>query len=191
MTLDEIMSRQWVSIRKGHEVGLEAYGTGKVPFIRTSDISNFEVSIDPTKSVSEDIYQSLSQEQDLKPGTILMVVDGRYRIGRCAILHEFNYRCIVQSHLRIVTVSEEAPFSAFELLYLLSLGSVQRDVRSLVFIQSTLGSLGSRIREIKIPVPERKNQEFSAIIGSFTDALTQRAELLSLLSRFEESTVEL
>jgi type I restriction enzyme M protein len=191
MTLDEMISKKWISIRKGYEVGSEAYGTGDVPFIRTSDISNFEISIDPTKSVSQDIYQSLCKEQNLKPGTILMVVDGRYRIGRCAILHEFNYKCIAQSHLRIITVSEKAPFTSFELLYLLSLGTVQRDIRSLVFIQSTLGSLGSRIKEIKIPVPEKKNEEFSAIVSSFTNALTQRAKLLSLLSRFEESTIEL
>ena len=120
-----------------------------------------------------------------------MVVDGRYRIGRCAILHEFNYKCIAQSHLRIITVEKSAPFSPFELLYLLSLSSVQRDIRSLVFIQSTLGSVGSRIREIKIPVPDVRNAEFSTLVESFTEALTARAKLLNVLSCFDEATVEL
>lgn len=191
MSFEEMISKGWIFVRKGHEVGSEAYGTGDIPFVRTSDISNFEVSIDPTKSVNDEAFQAVRHEQNLGPGTILMVVDGRYRIGRCAILHDFNYRCIAQSHLRIISVNEKAPFTSFELLYLLSLGSVQRDIRSLVFIQSTLGSLGSRIREIKIPVPERRNDEFSAMVSSFTEALTQRAKLLSLLSRFDEATVEL
>ncbi|WP_447890014.1 N-6 DNA methylase [Pseudomonas hormoni] len=191
MTLGEMISKKWISIRKGHEVGSEAYGTGDVPFVRTSDISNFEVSIDPTKSVSEDIYNELKEDQGLKPGTILMVVDGRYRIGRCAILHEFNYRCIAQSHLRIISVSDEAPFSAFELLYLLSLESVQRDIRSLVFIQSTLGSLGKRIKEIEIPIPNKLDGGLSRTVESFTAALTERARLLSLLSGFEAASVEL
>jgi len=191
MSLEEMIQKGWVSIRKGHEVGSEAYGSGDIPFVRTSDISNFEVSIDPTKSVSDEVFQSVRLEQNLRPGTILMVVDGRYRIGRCAILHDFNYKCIAQSHLRIISVNDEAPFTAFELLYLLSLGSVQRDIRSLVFIQSTLGSLGSRIKEIKIPVPRRRNAEFSTVVESFTQALAQRAKLLSLLSSFEATTVEL
>lgn len=191
MSFEEMISRGWLSIRKGHEVGSEAYGTGEIPFIRTSDISNFEVSIDPTKSVSEEVYESVRHEQNLRPGTLLMVVDGRYRIGRCAILHEYNYKCIAQSHLRIISVSDDAPFSSFELLYLLSLPSVQRDIRSLVFIQSTLGSLGSRIKEIKIPVPTKRNQDFSSSVEVFTKSLTERARLLSLLSRFEETTVEL
>jgi len=191
MSLEDMVLNKWITIRKGHEVGSECYGTGDIPFVRTSDISNFEVSIDPTKSVSEEIYKSLSKEQNLNPGSILMVVDGRYRIGRCAILHEYNYMCIAQSHLRIISVSEKAPFTPFELLYLLSLASVQREIRSLVFIQSTLGSLGSRIKEIKVPVPERKDSDFSQTVSLFTDALSQRAMLLSLLSRFDEATIEL
>ncbi len=191
ISFDEMISKGWISIRKGHEVGSEAYGTGDVPFVRTSDISNFEVSIDPTKSVANDIYESLQLEQGLKPGSILMVVDGRYRIGRCAILHETNYKCIAQSHLRIINVSESAPFNAFELLYLLSLNSVQRDIRSLVFIQSTLGALGSRIKEVKLPIPKQKSQEFIESVDAFTLSLKERARLLSLLSQFEESMVEL
>jgi type I restriction enzyme M protein len=191
MSFQEMIDRGWISVRKGHEVGSEAYGTGDIPFVRTSDISNFEVSIDPTKSVSEEVFNTVRDEQNLKPGTILMVVDGRYRIGRCAILHEFNYKCIAQSHLRIITVNKGSPINSFELLYLLSLASVQRDIRSLVFIQSTLGSLGSRIKEIKIPVPQKQDSEFSALVSSFTEALTERAKLLSILSRFEEESVEL
>ncbi|MBU1723041.1 MAG: N-6 DNA methylase [Gammaproteobacteria bacterium] len=191
VSFEEMINRGWISIRKGHEVGSEAYGTGDIPFVRTSDISNFEVSIDPTKSVSEETFNSVKHDQGLKPGAILMVVDGRYRIGRCAILHEFNYKCIAQSHLRIITVEKTAPFNPFELLYLLSLASVQRDIRSLVFIQSTLGSLGSRVREIKIPVPDAQNAEFSTLVESFTEALTARAKLLNVLTSFDEATVEL
>ncbi|MEM8504473.1 MAG: N-6 DNA methylase, partial [Cyanobacteria bacterium P01_D01_bin.1] len=143
ISFDEMIRRGWISIRKGHEVGSAAYGTGNIPFIRTSDISNFEVSIDPTKSVSESIYHQYASDQNLRPGNILMVVDGRYRIGRSAILHKFNAKCIAQSHLRIISVNENrSPIGPFELLYLLSTKSVQRDIRSLIFIQSTLGSIG-------------------------------------------------
>jgi type I restriction enzyme M protein len=191
VSFEEMVSKNWISIRKGHEVGSEVYGTGDVPFVRTSDISNFEVSIDPNKSVSNEVYEALRSEQGLKPGSILMVVDGRYRIGRCAILHETNYKCIAQSHLRIINVSEDAPFTPFELLYLMSLNSVQRDIRSLVFIQSTLGALGKRITEVKIPIPKSRSDEFIESVNSFTHALQERARLLNSLSKFEEAVVEL
>lgn len=121
-----------------------------------------------------------------------MVVDGRYRIGRSAILHDCTAKCIAQSHLRIITVNEEtSPISSFELLYLMSLQSVQREIRSLVFIQSTLGSIGSRIKEVKIPVPKEKSPSFISKVDSFKNALEKRAILLSSLQDLDSQSVEL
>ena len=192
MTFEEMVKEGWLTIKKGHEVGSDAYGTGEIPFVRTSDISNFEISIDPTKSVSEDIYKKFSKDQNLKPGDILMVVDGRYRIGRSAILHEYNAQCIAQSHLRIISVSREvSPINPFELLYLLTMKSVQRDIRSLVFIQSTLGSIGTRIGEIKLPIPNRKDRKFEDNVTNFKSALEKRAELLSSLLDLDRQSIEL
>ncbi len=141
-------------------------------------------------STSINISEKYRAEQNLKPGNILMVVDGRYRIGRCAILNQFNYQCVVQSHLRIISVSQEAPIQPIELLYLLSLSSVQREIRSLVFIQSTLGSLGKRIKEIKLPLPE-KNEAWLSTIAKFSQVIDERAKLLQVLKTFDDYVVEL
>jgi type I restriction enzyme M protein len=192
ISLGEMIKKGWITIKKGHEVGSDVYGTGEIPFIRTSDISNFEISIDPTKSVSEEIYSRFSSEQSLQRGDILMVVDGRYRIGRCAILHGNNEKCIAQSHLRIIKVNvKKAPIDSYELLYLLSMKSVQRDIRSLVFIQSTLGSIGSRIKEIRVPIPKNKDHFFKEKVNRFRAALEERAKLLNSLMEIESQIVEL
>ena len=179
-----------INLRKGHEIGSESYGTGQIPFIRTSDISNFEISINPTNAVSREIYNKFKDEQNLKPGDILMVVDGRYRIGQCAILTEYNYKCVVQSHFKIISLSEKAPITPMELLYLLNLKSVQRQIRGLVFIQSTLGSLGKRINEIVIPIPE-KNDSWIATIKEFSSIIQERSRLLHKLGQFSSEDSEL
>lgn len=192
VSFDEMISKGWITIKKGHEVGSESYGTGKIPFVRTSDISNFEVSIDTSKCISEEIYEKYSSEQQLETGNILMVVDGRYRIGRTAILHDFNSKCVVQSHLRIISVNEEiSPLNSFELLYLLTLKSVQLEIRSLVFIQSTLGSIGTRIKEIQIPIPKNKTYDFTLKVENFKKALVDRASLLNSLLEIDSNSVEL
>ncbi len=192
ISFQEMIDKGWISIKKGHEVGSDAYGTGDVPFVRTSDISNFEISIDPTKSISNEIYHRFAKEQNLRPGNILMVVDGRYRIGRTAILHSYNAKCIAQSHLRIISVNEDvSPIDPFELLYLLSMKSVQRDIRSLVFIQSTLGSIGARIKEVKIPIPKKKDGSFIEKVNHFRASLTERARLLGSLLELENHSVGL
>jgi type I restriction enzyme M protein len=190
VSLGEMVKRGYIHIRKGHEVGADAYGTGDVPFIRTSDISNYEISIDPTRSVSEEIYQQYAGQQKLATGDILLVSDGRYRIGRTAILNEHNHRCVVQSHLRIITVTRRSPISTIELLYLLNLPMVQHQIRNLVFIQSTLGALGKRLNEVRVPVP-KPSRAWLSTIEEFKALVEGRARLLQQLQQFEHPGYEL
>lgn len=182
-TLGELVKAGFISIRKGHEVGSEAYGTGDIPFVRTSDIHNFEVSHDPTNCVSEETYEQYRYQQKLKSGDILMVVDGRYKIGRCAILQEWTTRCVVQSHLRIISLTQIAKFESAALLFSLTLPSVQREIRRLVFIQSTLGGLGSRISEIRLPDP-RSSASWGETVQRFGEAITARAHHAVYLQSF-------
>lgn len=190
ISMGEMVKKGYLQIRKGHEVGADAYGTGDVPFIRTSDISNYEVSIDPTRAVSDEIYQNFYGLQRLAPNDILMVADGRYRIGKTAILHEHNYQCIVQSHIKIITVTPKSPIEAIELLYLLNLPMIQHQIRNLVFIQSTLGSLGNRLNEIVLPLPV-KTEEWKKTISEFSQLIHGRAVLLQKLKDFEHAGYEL
>lgn len=190
VSLGDLIKQGAIKVKKGHEVGAEVYGTGDVPFVRTSDISNYEISIDPTKSVSEDVYALYKDQQSLKPGDILVVADGRYRIGRTAILNEFNFRCIVQSHIRILTVKQKSPLAAIELLYLLNLPVVQHQIRNLVFVQSTLGALGKRLGEILIPLP-KKTDRWAATVKEFDELIQGRAQLLRRLQAFEPVLYEL
>lgn len=74
-----MVTKGFLKIRKGHEVGAKSYGTGDIPFVRTSDISNYEISIDPTRSVSDEVYESVRDLEQLAPNDILMVADGRYK----------------------------------------------------------------------------------------------------------------
>ena len=189
-SLGDLVKEKLVSIRKGHEVGSDAYGTGEIPFVRTSDLSNFEISTDPTKAVSEDTYREYSVQQKLRAGDILMVVDGRYRIGATAMLTEHTCRCVVQSHLRIISAMREDRLDPYELLLALSLPSVKLRLRSLVFIQSTLGTLGTRLLELRIPVLHGDGP-WAARVHKFRDTLQRRAALLAELENMSGSDYEL
>ena len=186
ITLSELIEAKSLSIRSGHEVGSDAYGTGKIPFVRTSDINNLEISSDPTKSISEEVYSKYRGQQNLSDGDILFIADGRYRIGKTAILNKFNKRCVIQSHIDIISVSKDSPILPYELLYILNMASVQEQIRSLIFIQSTLGTLGSRIKEIMVPIPNR-TIDWNNKIDVFQNCLETRAELLSKVKVFEHS----
>jgi type I restriction enzyme M protein len=189
-TLGELVKEKTISIRKGHEVGSDAYGTGDIPFVRTSDLSNFEISTDPTKAVSEQIYENFAPQQKLHAGDILMVVDGRYRIGTTAMLTEHNSRCIAQSHLRIISAVRREKLDPYELLFALNLPSVKLRLRSLVFIQSTLGTLGNRLLELRIPVLHGEGA-WADRVAKFRDTLQRRSALLAELGGMAGQDYEL
>lgn len=195
ISVGELVERGFLAYRKGHEVGGESYGTGEIPFVRTSDISNYEISIDPTRGISAEIYEEYRAAQNLKLGDILMVCDGRYRIGRTAILHAETTRCVVQSHVRILSLSDSSPFNAYDLLFALNLPAVQRHIRNLVFVQSTLGALGSRLKEVMLPLPLNNlggdNAEWTRGVASLRGAIEGRAALLKQLREYEPITEEL
>lgn len=189
-TIGSLLKEGKLTIRKGHEVGSDAYGTGDVPFIRTSDITNFEISVDPTKSVSEEVFARFARQQGLRPGDILMVVDGRYRIGATAILGASNCRAVVQSHLRIIRVTQPSAVTPYALVLALSLPSVKLRLRDLVFVQSTLGTLGSRLLELEIPLLAGDGP-WKPRVDRFEQLLRQREESLSELHRMAGEEVEL
>jgi type I restriction enzyme M protein len=144
-------------ISTGDEVGKLAYGTGIIPFIRTSDISNWELKADPKHSVSEDIYNGLKIKQDVKAGDILMVKDGTYLIGTCAIVTEADEKILYQSHLYKIRINENKyGLDTFLLIALLSSTMVQKQIRSKQFTQDIIDSLGERIHELVLPIPKSK-----------------------------------
>jgi type I restriction enzyme M protein len=186
ISIGELVQNGFLNIHSGHEVGSEAYGTGNIPFIRTSDIINFELSSDPTNSVSEEIYNQYSKQQNLKEGDILFIADGRYRIGKTAIINKHNIKCIIQSHIDIFSLSDDAPIKPYEFVYLMNTQIVQEQIRNLVFIQSTLGTLGNRIKEIQMPLPIR-NDEWNRKIHVFQENIETRAKILAKLNAIQHS----
>lgn len=97
ISIGEMIQKGYLKRKSGKEVGSEAYGTGSIPFVRTSDIINFEISSDPTNSVSEEIYQQYAPQQNLSVGDILFIADGRYRIGKTAIITKYNIKSLIQA----------------------------------------------------------------------------------------------
>lgn len=190
LSIGDMIDQGILKVRKGHEVGSHAYGSGDIPFVRTSDVNNFEISTDPTNAISEDIYEEYRSQQNLRPGDILMVVDGRYRIGATAILTENNYRCVVQSHFRILSIANRDALDPYELLFALNLSSARLRIRDLVFVQSTLGTLGARLLELQVPVLHGKGP-WTERVRRFAEILKGRDSLLAEIRKMSGPDVEL
>lgn len=177
--LGDLVSSGILEITTGDEVGKLSYGTGVIPFVRTSDISNWEIKVDPKHCVSEEIYQSLAKKQDAREGDILMVKDGTYLIGTCAFITKYDTRIVFQSHLYKLRVKDTSELSPYLLLVALSSLPVRRQVKSKCFTQDIIDSLGNRIKELVLPIP--KDREVKERVTQIVkQAINQRIEAREL-----------
>lgn len=172
-----------LKITTGDELGKLAYGTGDIPFIRTSDISNWELKADPKHGVNRQLFEALQKKQDVQANDILMVKDGTYLIGTCAIVTEYDCEIIYQSHLyKIRVMPNSLDLNPFLLLAVLSSPVVQRQVKSKQFTQDIIDSLGERINELALPIPksEELRREITAMVRT---AIKDRVEARELTKK--------
>lgn len=155
--LGEMIDSGLIEIKTGDEVGKLAYGTGNIPFIRTTDISTWEIKIDPKHSISEEIYQTLATKQDVQENDILMVKDGSYLIGTCGFITKYDTRIVFQSHLYKLRVTDVSRLSPYLLLAALSSEPVRQQIKAKCFTQDIIDSLGDRIYELILPMPKDKS----------------------------------
>lgn len=179
----QLLDEQCVSMITGDEVGKLAYGGGDIPFIRTSDISNWEIKVDPKHCIDRELYESLRRKQDVQPYDILMVKDGTYLIGTCGIVTEYDREIVFQSHLYKIRVNDNPHgLNPFLLLAILASRFVQRQIRAKQFTQDIIDSLGERIRELLLPVPKASELR-EKITGMVKCAVTERIEARELARR--------
>ena len=177
LTMGKLLVDGVIDVKTGDEVGKLAYGTGNIPFVRTSDISSWEVKLSPKHGVSEEIFEKYKSKQNVLPNDILMVKDGTYLIGTCAILTEHDSRIIYQSHLYKIRVLKPEVISPFLLLAVLSSNPVKQQIKSKRFTQDIIDSLGKRIYELKLPIPkseEKRNKISQTVEKVITDRITAR-----------------
>lgn len=141
----DLVSSGVLQLSSGDEIGKLVYGSGKIPFIRTSDISNWEIKADPKHSVDESIYNSLKKKQDVQENDILIVKDGTYLIGTCAIITKYDLKILYQSHLYKIRVLKDTQYiNPFLLLAVLSSEIIQFQIKSKRVTHDIIDSLGTR-----------------------------------------------
>jgi type I restriction enzyme M protein len=156
VSLGQLVKDKIVSVNRGNEVGSQYYGMGEIPFVRTSDIVNWEIKIDPIKCIPEEIYKIYAKRQNIQENDVLLVADGTFLIGRTAVVSKLDKKIVIQSHLRRLRCLKTDILHPYILLYLLNTSIVQRQMRAKTFVQATISTMGSRIFEIILPIPTDK-----------------------------------
>lgn len=174
-------------IKRGDEVGSKNYRKyvdrkdSDIPFIRTSDLVNYEIDNYPDYYIDEEIYKEL--KQDLKPGDLLVSNDGK--IGLLAIL-TLEDKCIIQSHIRRVRFHKE--LNPFYVLAFLATASGQYQFQQYSFTQATIPTMSDRLGEVEIPIIDNQIQnQISQLVAEAFKLKTEKKKLFrEALTKVEE-----
>ena len=182
VVFEDLVNRKEISVSTGDEIGKMAYGTGLIPFIRTSDISNWEIKADPKQGVSEDIYVKYARKQGVKLNDVLFVRDGTYLIGSACLVTDADAKMLYQSHILKFRVAPNASISAPLLLAILSSPIVRRQIRAKQFTADIIDTIGNRYLELVLPVP-KSARERERIERSVIAITKERAQLRERIRR--------
>lgn len=180
-----------VRMVKGDEAGSENYNVylerheTDVPFIRTSDIVNFEVDQYPDFYVPVEIYNEIGQ--DIKAGDVVFSKDGK--IGQVSLITDVD-KAIIASGFSILRLNKKAeeygltPEYLFTVLAIREIGIYESKRRTVV--ASTIPHLREdRMKEIEIPILEK------AIIDKISDlvrkAFRLKAERKQLIAKVRKT----
>jgi type I restriction enzyme S subunit len=165
------------TLKKGDEVGSDTYigyldkRKTDVPFVRTSDIVNYEIDQYPDFFIPEEIYKELGQ--GFQNGDVLFTKDGK--IGMVGMITEYD-KAIISSGFMGLRLNKRAsdygitPEYLFLALSIKEIGIYASKRRTVV--ASTIPHLrDERLKEIEIPILDKDT------ISEITDLVRQAFKL--------------
>ena len=150
--LDENIIQAWNG--HGSPPAIEK-GMGNIPYIRVSDIVNWEMYRNPVTGIPESVYlEKLGRKRTPKEGDVIFVRRGSYRIGTVAMASPRDERVLLTTELLTLRVTPDNKYgiTPFYLLALLSSPVVQEQIESYVFVDTTLPTLYDRWKKIVLPI---------------------------------------
>ncbi|TRD15449.1 hypothetical protein FEV53_16350 [Palleronia caenipelagi] len=153
ISIGEAVNDELIELQTGHEPGKLAYGTGEIPFLRTSDFANWELKHNPKQAVSQEIYDEYNGRQDLRPYDILLVRDGTYLVGSSTIVQEGDEKALYCGGLYRIRSMKNERLPPYLLLGLLNSYVVKRQIRSKQFTRDVIDTIGKRLTEVQLPIP--------------------------------------
>ncbi len=185
VSIGDLVASGKLEIATGDEIGKMAYGTGDIPFLRTSDFANWEVKHDPKQGVSGEIYEQYRASQDLQEEDILLVRDGTYLIGSSCMISGEDTTALYCGGLIKLRSNDRSALDPYLLLALLNSYIVKRQIRTKQFTRDVIDTLGPRLREVVLPIPKSATlrDEISTAVKIIVEQRISARQTIARLSR--------
>ena len=163
-------------------------GRGDIPYIRVNDIMNWEMYRNPTSGVDATTYNRLADGKP-KPqsGDIIFVRRGSYRIGTVAMASPLDADVLLTRELLTIRVHSWNidRLTPYYLLALLSSDTVQAQIDGLVFMDTTLPTIGDRWKDILLPL-HKDIDEMQRVSARVEEAVRRKWEAQSMIHGLQD-----
>lgn len=166
ITLGALLTGGQLVGRAGHGSPPADFRTGRIPYIKVSDIRAGQLNINPTNRVSEVTAHKYwkGTNSGIQAFDLVTPVRTSKNIGDFAIVMPGQERVVLTKEVLVLRAGDRANFDNFYLLWAMTLEVVRRQWNRIVFMQTNREDVGSRYLEVQIPVsPDRElNSQISA-----------------------------
>jgi hypothetical protein len=174
VSLQELIDNGELQLRQGRYIDKLNYGTGPVPYIRTSDIANWELRGSPKHGMSEAIADQYRALMDVRELDVLLVHEGTYLIGTSCLLTRYDTDILFQHHLAKLRAAGDRVDGPLLIACLLA-PVVQRQIRARQFTADVIDSIVGRLPEVKLPL-HRSESRRKALAEKALAVFSGRAE---------------
>ncbi len=182
--LGDLVDGGFLQLNTGDEIGRLTYGSGTIPFVRTSDFGSWELKREAKQGVSQDVYEEWSASQDAQAGDILLVRDGTYLIGTSVLLCDADLPLLYCGGIIRIRCLKPDELSPALLFTLLNLPTTIRQIRNKQFTRDVIDTLGNRLTEVLVPVPSDKR-----IVAAISDSIGTRIQERNSMRKSLEALV--
>ncbi|MGW4741331.1 hypothetical protein [Nocardia xishanensis] len=157
-SLGELTIDGTLVMMNGHGSPSADFRTGRVPYIKVSDIRAGQVNINPTNRVPEVVAQRYwkNGNSGLKAYDLITPIRTSKNIGDFAVIMPGQERVVLTKEVLVIRASNTAYFDNFYLLWAMTLKAVRRQWDRIVFMQTNREDVGKRYSEIRIPIPPNR-----------------------------------
>ena len=184
VTLQELIDAGQLQLRQGKYIDKMHYGTGTVPYIRTSDIANWELRASPKHGVSEAVAAEYRDNADVREMDVLLVHEGTYLIGTPCLITRYDTEILFQHHLAKMRSLDGRVTGPLLMACFLS-PIVQRQIRARQFTADVIDSIVGRLPEVQLPLHRsiQRTQELAALAADIFDGRADARVRLATLAR--------
>jgi hypothetical protein len=188
VSLGELIDDDRLFVRTGHGSPSADVRTGTIPYIKVSDIRAGQININPTNRVTEVVAEKHwgGKQSGLAGFDLVTPNRASKNIGEFAVLMPGQERIVLTKEVFVFRPTEKAGFDPFYLMWALTLKIVREQWRRIVFMQTNREDVGSRYREIVIPLAptEEERREVASPFRRYYEGVAKlRTGFLKYLER--------